>query len=259
LITGGGSGIGLEIATQFGLHGARVAIMGRNADKLKEAEKTLNLHGVLQVLTVSGDVRDQKSASNAIKAVVERFGSVDVLVNNAAGNFLCLTEDLSLNAFKSVVDIDLVGTFNMSKAALSALQASKNGPVIINITATLHYGATPYVVPASAAKAGVDALTRGLAIEWREHGIRVCGIAPGPIADTEAMKRLAPESARAKELLSVIGEKSDIAFAAVFLASAAAKFITGETLVVDGGCWMEKPTMVTKAFYEKNIKKTAKL
>jgi peroxisomal 2,4-dienoyl-CoA reductase len=108
LVTGGGSGIGLEIATQFGLHGAKVAIMGRTEAKLLDAVKALNLSGVQDVLVVVGDVRDLNSANNAVKKVVERFGHLSILVNNAAGNFLCLTEDLSLGAFKSVVDIDLV-------------------------------------------------------------------------------------------------------------------------------------------------------
>lgn len=166
LVTGGGSGIGLAIAKQFGLHGASVAIMGRSAEKLKNAEAHLRTSGVTNVLTVAGDVRDHKSGSAAVAAVVQRFGALDVLVNNAAGNFLCLQEDLSLNGFKSVVDIDLVGTWNMSTAALAAFRRAKSG-VIINISATLHYGATPYVTHASAAKAGVDALTRGLAAEVR--------------------------------------------------------------------------------------------
>ncbi len=144
-------------------------------------------------------------------------------------------------------------------AALPALRASSShSPVIVNITATLHYGATPYVTHASAAKAGVDALTRGLAVEWREHGIRVVGIAPGPIAETEGMRRLAPTGTGSSKDLEM-GDKSDIAFAAVFLASPAAKFVTGETLVVDGGAWMQKPTMIPRDFYEKNIKRKSKL
>jgi peroxisomal 2,4-dienoyl-CoA reductase len=145
----------------------------------------------------------------------------------------------------------------MSRAALGALKSARqHGPVIINITATLHYGATPYVTHASAAKAGVDALTRGCAVEWREHGVRVVGIAPGPIADTEGMKRLAPTNAKE---VPAYGEKSDIAFAAVYLSSSAGKFISGETLVVDGSTWMHKQPLVPREYYETNIKRKAKL
>lgn len=135
LVTGGGSGIGLQIALQLGLHGARVAIMGRSKEKLDKAVIFLRSEGV-NALAFQGDVRHGPSAVAVLDAVVREMGGLDILVNNAAGNFLCLLEDLSLNAFKTVVDIDLVGTFNMSKASLEALKASGNG-VIINITATL--------------------------------------------------------------------------------------------------------------------------
>jgi peroxisomal 2,4-dienoyl-CoA reductase len=149
LVTGGGSGIGLEIARQLALHGARVAIMGRTESKLRAAQEALQSGGSGPVLTVAGDVRDAASAAAAVKRVAEQLGSLDILVNNAAGNFLCLAEDLSLGGFRSVVDIDLVGTFNMSRAALGQLKQSRGGGLIINITATLHYGATTYVTHAS--------------------------------------------------------------------------------------------------------------
>jgi len=259
LVTGGGSGIGLQIALQLGMHGARVAIMGRTKEKLDQAKQFLQSEGVTRVVAVSGDVRDARSAKRTVDAVLEHFGTdgLDILVNNAAGNFLCLLEDLSLNAFKTVIDIDLNGTFNMSTSALEALKKAKG--CVINITATLHYGATPYVGHASAAKAGVDALTRGLAVEWQPYGIRVNGIAPGPIGETEGMARLAPPPVRGDARSSVhkvkFGTKDDIALTAIFLCSRAANYISGETIVVDGTTWMQKPEMVPRDFYEKNIRK----
>jgi len=259
LVTGGGSGIGLQMALQLGLHGCGIAIMGRKQPKLDKAVAHLKSSGVTRVLAVQGDVRHKASGEHVVAEVLKHFGRLDVLVNNAAGNFLCLLEDLSLNAFKTVIDIDLVGTFNMSQCAREAL---RDGGCIINITATLHYGATPYVSHASVAKAGVDALTRSCAVEWRSKGIRVNGIAPGPIDDTEGMSRLAPKALRntsARADAPVMGEKDDIAMAAVFLASPAAKYINGETLVVDGATWMHKPEMIPREFYEKNIKKRSKL
>ena len=259
LITGGGSGIGLQIALQMGLHGARIAIMGRTLEKLNKAKAYLKSEGVGRVLVVEGDVRDLKSAQNTVASVLREFGQLNLLVNCAAGNFLCLFEDLSLNAFKTVIDIDLNGTFNMSTACLDAFKSSKEASSIINISATLHYGATPYVGHASAAKAGIDALTRGFAVEWQKYGIRVNGIAPGPIDDTEGMNRLAPAESRKEKTNNTVGPrmgtKDDIAFAAIFLSSHAAKYISGETLVVDGGSWMHKPDMVSREFYEKNIRR----
>ncbi len=149
LVTGGGSGIGLEVAKQLGLHGARVAIMGRTASKLQEAEQQLRSAGVGEVLCVQGDVRDAASGAAAVRQVAERWGGLDILVNNAAGNFLCLAEDLSVGGFKAVVDIDLVGTFAMSRAALEQLKKAPHGGVVLNMSATLHYGATPYVLHAA--------------------------------------------------------------------------------------------------------------
>jgi len=143
------------------------------------------------ILVVNGDVRDPQCAKSVLQQTVDVFGHLDILVNCAAGNFIALVEDISTNGFKTVVDIDLIGTFNMSKHALPYLKQSKKGSVI-NISATLHYTASPYLQHASAAKAGVDALTRGLATEWQEYNIRVNGVAPGPIEDTLGMAKLNP-------------------------------------------------------------------
>merc|ERR1711916_359042 len=226
--------------------------MGRKQAKLDAACSLLKSRGVKHGFNVQGDVRQEQSGQEVVRQVVAHYGKLDILVNNAAGNFLCLLEDLSFNAWKTVIDIDLNGTFNMSKCAFESL---KNGGSIINISATLHYGASTYLTHASAAKAGIDALTRGLATEWRHHGIRVNAIAPGPISDTEGMDRLAPKAAP-KSYEVPYGEKDDIAFAAVYLSSTAGKDINGELFVVDGGTWMSKPDTVDRNFYNKHIRRS---
>ena len=163
-----------------------------------------------------------------------------MVVNGAAGNFVCAAEDLSANGFATVVDIDLKGTFNVCRSAF--LHLKRHAGVILNISATLHYLGTASQVHVSAAKAGVDALTRTLAVEWGRHGIRVNGIAPGPIAGTEGITRLlAGDKRRKAERLNPLGRlgtTQDVADAAVFLCSSAASFINGVTLVVDGGQWL---------------------
>ncbi|MGI8884077.1 MAG: SDR family oxidoreductase, partial [Pyrinomonadaceae bacterium] len=167
-------------------------------------------------------------------------GKIDIVVNGAAGNFLCKAEELSPNGFGTVVDIDAKGTFNICRAAFEELKKSKGQ--ILNISATLHYLATPMQIHVSAAKAGVDAITRNLSVEWGRYGIRVNGIAPGPIADTEGMQRLVPEPLKEKLVkripLQRFGRIKDIENAALFLTSDAASYINGVTLVVDGGQWL---------------------
>ncbi|MEW5852068.1 MAG: SDR family oxidoreductase [Myxococcota bacterium] len=240
LVTGGGSGICKAVAHALGRHGANVFITSRNAERLQEAAREMGADGV-NVGWHAGDVRKPPEVEATIHACREKFGGVDILVNGAAGNFLCPAGALSYNAFKTVVDIDLDGTFNMCKAAFELLQQSKHA-CVINISATLHYGATPLMLHASAAKAGVDALTRNLGVEWGPLGIRVNGIAPGPIAGTEGMDRLAPgemgQKLAARIPLGRFGRLEEIGDAAVFLASDAASYINGTTLVVDGGAWM---------------------
>ncbi|HEV7499140.1 MAG TPA: SDR family oxidoreductase, partial [Vicinamibacteria bacterium] len=170
----------------------------------------------------------------------EAFGRLDILVNGAAGNFICLAEKLSPNGFGTVVDIDLKGTFNVSRAALPYLK--REGGVILNISATLHYLGTAAQLHVSAAKAGVDALTRTLAVEWGPYGIRVNGIAPGSTDGTEGVRRLLDgdkhEQARRLNPLRRLATVQDIAGAALFLCSDAAAFVNGVTLVVDGGQWL---------------------
>ena len=198
----------------------------------------------LQLL--AADVRDAPSIQRAVQATIDRFGKLDTVVNGAAGNFLAPAAALSPNGFRTVVDIDLNGTFNTSRAAFEALQHSGDA-MILNISATLHYHGTPLQIHASAAKAGVDAITRNLAVEWGPFGIRVCGIAPGPIGDTEGMRRLAPGDLTNKMTAMIpagrFGAIDEIAAAAVFLRSAAGAYISGHTLVVDGGYCITSPRL----------------
>jgi peroxisomal 2,4-dienoyl-CoA reductase len=244
LVTGGGTGICRGIAAAFARLGADVCIVSRKQAVLDETAAAIGEATGRTLLAVAADVRDPASIQAAVQAAVARFGKLDTIVNGAAGNFLAPAAALSPNGFRTVVDIDLNGTFNTSRAAFEALQRSGDA-LILNISATLHYHGTPLQIHASAAKAGVDAITRNLAVEWGRFGIRVVGIAPGPIGDTEGMRRLAPGEITDKMMAAIpagrFGAVDEIAAAAVFLRSPAAAYITGHTLVVDGGYCMSPP------------------
>ncbi|KAG0599579.1 hypothetical protein M758_12G162900 [Ceratodon purpureus] len=255
LITGGGSGICFEIATQFGLHGAKVAIMGRRKHMLDAAVASLQSLGI-KAMGVQGDVRRKEDASRTVEAVITEMGRLDILINGAAGNFLVSPEDLSPNGFKTVMDIDTLGTFTMCHAAVNYLKQGGEGKgptecgVIISISATLHYSASWYQIHVSAAKAAVDSLTRSLALEWgTDYGIRCNAIAPGPIAETPGTYKLVPEESgitSGQTLLEKWGEKWDIAMTAIFLAAETGKYINGAVLPVDGGQWLSKPRHISK-------------
>ncbi|KAI7731820.1 hypothetical protein M8C21_004967 [Ambrosia artemisiifolia] len=247
LLTGGGSGIGYEIAAEMGKHGASIAIMGRRKHVLHSAVSALQSHGI-HAVGIEGDVRNKEDCDRVIETTIKQFGKLDILVNAAAGNFLAPSEDLSPKGFRTVIDIDAVGTFTMCHAALEHL---KNGGIIINISATLHYTATWYQIHVSAAKAAVDSITRSLALEWgTDYGIRVNGIAPGPIDDTTGVSKLLPEKVLIKKkqesALYRMGKKWDIAMAALYLASYAGNYVNGTTLVVDGGLWLSSPRYISK-------------
>ena len=244
-VTGGGTGITGGVARALAEAGAKVALVSRSIEHLEPAAKAINdacgaSSKMGEALAVAADVRKPDEIEKAIAATVERFGKIDIVVNGAAGNFLCKAEELSPNGFGTVVDIDLKGTFNVCRASFEELK--KHGGQILNISATLHYLGTPMQLHVSAAKAGVDALTRNLAVEWGRYGIRVNAIAPGPIGDTEGMKRLVPEPIKEKLKqripLGRFGMIADIENAAVFLCSDAANYINGAVLVVDGGHWL---------------------
>ncbi|KAJ1569293.1 hypothetical protein HK405_007136 [Cladochytrium tenue] len=224
-ITGGGSGICRGMAESIARHGGRVAIAGRTLAKLEEAAADITKKTGNQCLPVRADVRSFDEVSAALKQTHETFGRIDFVVCGAAGNFLALAENLSPKAFKTVVEIDLIGTFHTCKAALPYLKETHGA--IINVTATLQVNGTMMMAHACAAKAGVDALTKVLAIEWGMYGIRVNGIAPGPIANTVGFDKLMVEDLRDKYLdtipLHVFGEVSDIEHATLYLLSDAGR------------------------------------
>jgi len=239
-VTGGGSGICYGITRALMEHGASAVILGRKADRLAAAAAELEKTTGKSALAVPCDVRDPKAIDDALKATLERFGKIDVVVNGAAGNFLAPAAALSPNGFKTVLDIDACGTFNVSRAAFDAWLRDHGG-VILNISATLHYAATPLQIHASAAKAAIDSMTKTLAVEWGGLGVRVVGIAPGPIDDTEGMSRLAPGDVKQKLIDAIpikrFGRIDEIASLAVYLCSDAASLVHGETVVADGGAW----------------------
>lgn len=244
-VTGGGTGITGGVARALAQAGASVALISRNMDHLQPAADAINNSGG-KAIAIAADVRQPEAVEKAVAETIEQLGKIDIVVNGAAGNFLCSAAELSPNGFGTVVDIDLKGTFNVCRAAFAQLREHRGQ--ILNISATLHYVGTPMQLHVSAAKAGVDALTRNLAVEWGPHGIRVNGIAPGPIEDTEGMNRLVPEPVKErlkkKIPLGRFGRIADIEKAAVFMCSDAASYINGMVLVVDGGQWLGGNRMV---------------
>ena len=244
-VTGGGTGITGGIARAFAEAGAGVALVSRKLEHLEPAAQAINEKGG-QALPVVADVRSPEEVDRAVASTVERFGKIDIVINGAAGNFLCKPEELSPNGFGTVVDIDLKGTFNVCRAAFGQLREHRGQ--ILNISATLHYLGTPLQLHVSAAKAGVDALTRNLAVEWGRYGIRVNAIAPGPIEDTEGMSRLVPEPVKERLKKNIplgrFGRIADIEKAALFLCSDAASYINGTIIVVDGGHWLAANKML---------------
>lgn len=236
-IAGGTSGINLGIAQHFGQAGAKVAVISRSAEKVAAAVDAIRSSGATAT-GMAADVRDFGAIEAALEATAEAYGAIDIVVSGAAGNFIAPALGLSANAFKTVVDIDLLGTFNVLRASFQHLR--KPGASLIAITAP--QGAAPalFQAHACAAKAGVNMLIRCLAMEWGPAGVRVNAISPGPIADTEGMARLAPDPAaeaaiKSRLALRSYGSKRDIADAALFLASENARYITGTILDCDGG------------------------
>jgi NAD(P)-dependent dehydrogenase (short-subunit alcohol dehydrogenase family) len=233
-VAGGTSGINLGIAKRFAELGARVAVAGRDPDKAAAAAGEIG-HGAIGL---SADVRDYGAIRAAMEAVVARFGKLDVVVSGAAGNFLAPALGMSANAFKTVVDIDLLGTFNVFRGCHDLL--NRPGASLIAITAPQAVDPIPYQVHACAAKAGIDQVVRVLAMEWGPD-VRVNGISPGPIGGTEGMKRLGPDDSEAaaayrRQLaLRRYGTAHEVAEGAVFLASASASYVTGTILDIDGG------------------------
>ena len=236
-ITGGSSGICLAIAERFAQAGASVSILGRNPEKLQTALAQLQQHGPGHS-AFSADVRDYSAVAAALASAREAAGEIDILVCGAAGNFPAPALGMSANGFKAVIDIDVLGTFNTCRAAFEHLR--KPGASILNISAAHAFRAFAGQAHVCAAKAGVDMLTRTLALEWGGAGVRVNSVTPGPIDGTEGMRRLAPDDATRAAFLSRVplqrfGAASEIADLCLFLCTPAAAYIHGAVVVCDGG------------------------
>lgn len=235
-VTGGGSGINLGIAKNFAALGANLAICGRTQEKLDAAAGELRALGA-KVCSVVADVRDMAALEAALVTIRAELGPVDVLVCGAAGNFICRAEQLSANGFKTVIDIDLIGAFNASRAAFEQLKETRGN--IIYISAGQAFMPYAFQLHVGAAKAGIDMMMKNLALEWGKYGIRCNSIAPGPIEGTEGMKRLSNPAALAQLKAAIplqrLGTVDDIGQVAVFLASPLAAYVSGTLLVADGG------------------------
>ncbi len=251
-VAGASSGINLEIARHFAAHGAKVAILSRSPEKIAAAAKSLGDEGH-QVIGIACDVRDYAGLEAAYAQTVAAFGKIDIVLSGAAGNFLAPALGMSANAFKTVVDIDLLGTFNVFRASFEHL--NRPGASLITITAGQAVRPMMFQAHVCAAKAGVNMVTKCLAMEWGPAGVRVNAISPGPIADTEGMARLAPDpemEARTKARIALrdYGTKRDIAEMALYLASESARYITGSIFNVDGGSELgdATPDAIPEAF-----------
>lgn len=243
VITGGGTGLGKSMATRFAELGANIVITSRRQDVIDNTAEALRQYGT-KVLAVTCDVRDPEQVQSMIDQTVRELGSIDILLNNAAGNFISPTEDLSPNGFKTVVDIVLNGTFNCTQAAGKVMREN-NGGVILNIVTTYAWTGSGYVVPSACAKAGVLAMTRSLAVEWAKYGIRTVAIAPGPFPTKGAWSRLAPPGLGIQKKminrvpLKRVGEHEELANLASYLVSDQAAYINGEVVTIDGGEWLQ--------------------
>jgi NAD(P)-dependent dehydrogenase (short-subunit alcohol dehydrogenase family) len=242
-VAGGSSGINLGIARAFSEAGARLSLMSRSLNKVQAAAQGLQAAG-RQAQGFSADVRHPEAVQTALEQACAAYGPIDVLISGAAGNFLASALDMSPNAFKTVVDIDLLGSFNVVRMAHTHLR--QPGACVIQISAGQAFTPTPFQAHVCAAKAGVDMLTQVLALEWGAQGIRINSIVPGPIADTEGLKRLAPTEATLNAMsqrvpLKRLGRTEDVARMALMLASDWGSFVTGAVIPVDGGLALTGP------------------
>jgi 2,4-dienoyl-CoA reductase [(3E)-enoyl-CoA-producing], peroxisomal len=248
LVTGGGTGIGLGIASCLAAAGATVAIASRKPEHLESAAGRLRAGGA-RVSTVETNVREPEAVARMVQRVTDEHGRLDILVNNAAGNFYAPTARLSPNAWRAVVETDLYGTFYCSQAVHPVMKAQGGGR-IVSISMTLHYRGWPQMAHATAAKAGVDALTRTLALEWAPDGITVNAVAPGPIPTEGVKKAFTPPDTAAADVpamdeyvaraipLGRWGTPEDIGQMVAYLAGPGGDWITGAIFVVDGGSWL---------------------
>jgi NAD(P)-dependent dehydrogenase (short-subunit alcohol dehydrogenase family) len=233
-VAGGTSGINLGIARRYAELGAKVAVAGRNPEKAAAAAASIGP----DALGLSCDVRDYDSVRGALEATSEKFGPLDIVISGAAGNFAAPAVGMSANGFRTVVDIDLNGTFNVFRAAYDLVR--KPGASLIAITAGQAVNPAMMQAHVCAAKAGINQLIRVLAMEWGPIGLRVNGISPGPISGTEGMARMTPSEEAVRALSARIplrryGEIAEVAESAVFLVSDSARYVTGTILDCDGG------------------------
>ena len=239
VITGGGTGIGLAIATRLGSLGARIAIASRDSGHLEDGCAALGAAGI-DALAIQLDVRKPEQVDEMVERTVKHFGSLDILVNNAAGNFICRAEELSPNGWNAVIGIVLNGTFYCSRAVGRYMIARKRGGSIVSILANYVWTGSPGTIHSAAAKAGVMSMTQTLAVEWASHGIRVNAVAPGPIQSPGAAKQLWNTPEAVERITAMVpmhrwGTPEEVADAVAFLAAPQSGFITGEVLTVDGG------------------------
>jgi NAD(P)-dependent dehydrogenase (short-subunit alcohol dehydrogenase family) len=239
LVTGGGTGLGFAMSKRFAELGANIAICGRRQNKLDEAANEISKINK-SIMTFSVDVRDYDKVGKMINKVIDNFGDLNGLVNNAAGNYLSASEDLSPNGFKAIIDIVLHGTFNCSHHFGKYLIDSQKDGSILNIVTTYANFGSGFVMPSACAKAGVLAMTKSLAAEWGTYGIRLNAIAPGPFPTEGAWTRLMPDPKMEKKYIGKIplgryGEHIELANLAVFLMSDLAAYITGDCITIDGG------------------------
>ena len=246
VVTGGGSGLGKAMTKYFLELGAHVAITSRDLEKLKNTAKELETETRGTCLPIQCDVRHYEEVENMLQEVLKTFGKVDVLLNNAAGNFISPTERLSANAFDTVIDIVLKGTKNCTLAfGKHWIDTKQKSSTVLNIVTTYAWTGSAYVVPSATAKAGVLAMTRSLAVEWAKYGIRTNAIAPGPFPTKGAWDRLLPGDLAEKFDMAKkvpvqrVGEHQELANLAAYLVSDFSAYINGEVVVIDGGEWLK--------------------
>jgi len=246
VVTGGGSGLGKAMTKYFMELGANVAITSRDLEKLKNTAKELENETGGNCLPLQCDVRHYEEVEKMLEGVIEKFGSVDVLLNNAAGNFISPTERLSANAFDTIIDIVLKGSKNCTLAfGKHWIDKKETNKTILNIVTTYAWTGSAYVVPSATAKAGVLAMTRSLAVEWAKYGIRSNAIAPGPFPTKGAWDRLLPGDLKekfdlAKKVpLKRVGEHQELANLAAYLVSDFSAYVNGEVITIDGGEWLK--------------------
>ncbi len=246
VVTGGGSGLGKAMSKYFLELGANVVITSRNLEKLKATADELEKETSGHCLPLQCDVRNYEEVEAMLKGAIEKFGKVDVLLNNAAGNFISPTERLSANAFDTIIDIVLKGTKNCTLAfGKHWIDSKQTNTTVLNIVTTYAWTGSAYVVPSATAKAGVLAMTRSLAVEWAKYGMRFNAIAPGPFPTQGAWDRLLPGDLKdkfdmAKKVpLMRVGEHQELANLAAYLVSDFSAYINGEVITIDGGEWLK--------------------